>query len=215
MPQSSLPPSYVCPLTRRVMEDPVMDLCAHNFDRAAICEWLEQHDCCPISRKPTELTDLVTNHCLAERIERWKWRQDNRDLMDTVIKVVPPEIDDDTDQHSSSDEESFDSRGYSRVDLESGTGRKIKLNRQKSQSKPKSYYKLRPSTTHELPPHCMLLPQERQVLEVVRIRAAERLAKKRSKQLWCGIFLAIMALAVIAIGLGAAKYLIFQLDNEG
>ena len=75
------PPSFACPLTMEVMEDPVMDQCAHTFERKAVTEWLNSgHSCCPISRKPLTVADLVPNHTLAERIERWKWQKEQGDI---------------------------------------------------------------------------------------------------------------------------------------
>jgi len=71
------PPSgYVCPLTLRPMEDPVVDPCGHTFERRALLGfWLASSNrdrgsgggvgratattvCCPISRKPMMLLPL-------------------------------------------------------------------------------------------------------------------------------------------------------------
>jgi U-box domain len=70
-----LPPvSFVCPLSLKVMENPVMTSCAHTFEHRALADWVEQQACCPISRKPLVMADLVPNHALADRIEQWKWQ---------------------------------------------------------------------------------------------------------------------------------------------
>ena len=96
------------------MNDPVMDTCAHNFEYRAILTWLNggdllgdddnhnnsrprRHAYCPISRKPLRPSDLVRNHELADRIEKYKWMQEyatalpsgldeaeNRDPVDSV-----------------------------------------------------------------------------------------------------------------------------------
>ena len=66
------------------MEDPVMDQCAHTFERHAILGWLDQHESCPISRKPMTADDLLLNHTLAERIDRWQWERDNVSLLKQV-----------------------------------------------------------------------------------------------------------------------------------
>jgi len=75
------PPSFVCPLSRRLMEDPVMDRCAHTYERASIEAWLRGHECCPISRKPLVADDLVPNHALSERIEKWIWLRETDGIM--------------------------------------------------------------------------------------------------------------------------------------
>jgi hypothetical protein len=68
----SPPFNYVCPLTLRLMEAPVYDLCGHAFERAAISDWLEYHNMCPISRRPMEIADLVPSPILQSRIQQWE-----------------------------------------------------------------------------------------------------------------------------------------------
>ena len=52
------------------------DKCNHTFERSAIREYVETHKCCPISHRELSMNQLVTNHTLAERIERWKFYKD-------------------------------------------------------------------------------------------------------------------------------------------
>lgn len=68
-----MPPNFLCPLTMEVMHEPVMDHDGHNFEKAAILEWVQQEETsiCPISHKPLEQSDLVPNDTLRETIQRW------------------------------------------------------------------------------------------------------------------------------------------------
>jgi hypothetical protein len=91
------PSSFVCPLSLEIMDDPVMDLCAHNFERREIEQWLTSsssdncHSChsyCPISRKPLTVQDLVRNDALAERIEKWKWQQQEQSHLTSLFRMT-------------------------------------------------------------------------------------------------------------------------------
>lgn len=68
------PPSeFICTLTMEIMDDPLMSKYGHNYERAAILEWLTSgHDTCPMTRQPMRLSDLISNHRLRGRIHEWK-----------------------------------------------------------------------------------------------------------------------------------------------
>jgi len=97
-PQPSPPPSpppdeFVCPLTLEVMDVPMMDRYGHNFERSAILEWLDRDNnrCCPLTRRPMSLRDLVTNRPLQAKIDFYKYQQRQRQLqrqqMDTTAST--------------------------------------------------------------------------------------------------------------------------------
>ena len=44
--------SFVCPITQAVMEDPVMTADGHTYERAAIEQWLREHDTSPNTGEP-------------------------------------------------------------------------------------------------------------------------------------------------------------------
>lgn len=77
------PPSeFICGLTMEIMDDPLMSKYGHNYERAAILEWLTSgHDTCPMTRQPMRLSDLISNRCLRTRIHEWK--KEHRD--DTTL----------------------------------------------------------------------------------------------------------------------------------
>jgi hypothetical protein len=53
------------------MIHPVMAKTGHNFERDAIMIWVDSNGTCPITRKPLEMSDLVTNHALRIKIQLW------------------------------------------------------------------------------------------------------------------------------------------------
>lgn len=169
---TALPPSFVCPLTRKLMEDPVMDTCAHTFERGAICRWVEAHDCCPISRKPMHLDDLISNHSLAERIERWQWEQENRILIHESIS--PSSSEDETDHHHDH-----------RNDVEMGKWNLLRKKKSLFSSKP-------------LPPQFMLLPQEQAMLNIARRQDEDRDWERRKHDNVRCTLVSVMVLVSVA-----------------
>jgi U-box domain len=159
-----------------------MDHCAHNFERRAICDWLrhEGQHCCPISRKPLLSADLIPNHRLAERIERWKWQCESG--------TVDWEA-------SASDSRSINSderEGGDEVDIERGDRRTRKAKR--SIRKPRQLPTASSVERYESLPKMdlMLLPQERMFLDKVRLQnETEQLTLRRSaycRRLWWTLF---------------------------
>jgi len=53
----------VCPLTKEIMEDPVLLVdSGHTFERSAIEKWIKEgNNCCPVTGKPLRLRMLVQN----------------------------------------------------------------------------------------------------------------------------------------------------------
>jgi hypothetical protein len=195
LPQNCTPASFVCPLTTELMEDPVMDLCAHNFERAAITEWLSSkatHDCCPISRKPLTVDDLVPNHTLAERIDKWKWHQENDGIMFLEETKLSESYSDDDDDDDSVDIESAKvgiiRKGgtlplvRTESDIELVAGRDKRQSRAGGNNKNNNY--------GPVPAEFMLLPQERRVLQIVRMRAQAHREKRRRNAL-CNTFMGV------------------------
>jgi len=151
------------------MSDPVMDLCAHNFERTAAEEWLLLTECCPISRKPLTSQDLVPNHTLAERIEQWQWRQDNDGLLvlpeqrgGKLSQSFSSDAEDDTDEYDNVGVIRKDGAVFSRLESD------IEMAHPTGGSKKQ----------HQVPVELTLLPQERRVLQIVRMRAREHREKK-------------------------------------
>lgn len=84
------PPNYRCPLTLRLMADPVVDSCGHCFDRDAISNWLAFNSICPISRKPLSSSDLIPARTLHERIQHWHTLHGSFDSLDDLSLRFEP-----------------------------------------------------------------------------------------------------------------------------
>jgi hypothetical protein len=214
LPQNSTPASFLCPLTTQLMEDPVMDLCAHNFERAAITEWLSSkatHECCPISRKPLTMDDLVPNHTLAERIDKWQWHQENDGIMFIEeTKLSESYSDDDDDEVDCVDIESAKigrirkggslSPPRTDSDLEMVPGQNTRQSRGGGKKNNNSNY-------GPVPVEFMLLPQERRVLQIVRMRAQEHREKRRRSTL-CNTFMGVSVVVfLVFVSLTIRKFL--------
>ena len=167
-----------------------MDSCAHNFEQKAISEWLRTHSCCPISRKPLVEADLVPNHTLSERIDRWKWQREN----DGIMWKEEEENDEDDPTWTSSDDDV--EKGNGEVRVPKGSRTKGRRSSRRSRTRKHNY--------NEIPADFMLLPQEREVLAIVQSKEAEarsRLHKKR-----CCYRTMITTLGAVMLILGGYLY---------
>lgn len=68
--------SFICPITREVMIDPVETPSGHTFERGAIEKWLSEAEepSCPITSNPLEISTLRPNKTLRQSIEEWRDR---------------------------------------------------------------------------------------------------------------------------------------------
>jgi hypothetical protein len=66
---------FICPITMETMVHPIATRYGQNFERSAIVKWLFEGSgecsCCPLTRKPLNLCDLIHNHKLAAKIQNW------------------------------------------------------------------------------------------------------------------------------------------------
>jgi U-box domain len=68
-----IPHEFVCPITQCIMEHPLLSKRGfHNFERAAILQWLGQSDLCPVTRQSLKPSDLFPNRNLEVRIKTWR-----------------------------------------------------------------------------------------------------------------------------------------------
>jgi U-box domain len=72
-PLSPSPPplAFLCPLTRSIMFDPVLDREGNSFERSAILAYLKDHPISPISRRPLHPGRLVPNHAVRQLIHQY------------------------------------------------------------------------------------------------------------------------------------------------
>ncbi|XP_043702105.1 putative U-box domain-containing protein 42 [Telopea speciosissima] len=81
--------SFFCPLTRKIMDDPVTIESGATYERWAITEWFKKFEdgsedvICPTTGRKLAIRTLNTNVALKTTIEEWKERNEA-----TMIKVV-------------------------------------------------------------------------------------------------------------------------------
>ena len=64
-------PSFVCPITRDVMRDPVILEDGHSYERDAITKWLSIKAVSPNTNKDVDPTVIIPNHLLRTLIREW------------------------------------------------------------------------------------------------------------------------------------------------
>lgn len=87
------PSDFICCLTMEIMDDPLLSKYGHNYERAAILEWLTLgHETCPMTRQSMKLSDLISNHYLRTRIHEWKieHQRDVSRFLEEVPATIEP-----------------------------------------------------------------------------------------------------------------------------
>eukprot|EP00041_Stephanoeca_diplocostata_P028610 m.821782 g.821782 ORF g.821782 m.821782 type:complete len:709 (-) comp23402_c0_seq19:1497-3623(-) len=68
---SSCPHSFICPITREVMVNPVSTSDGHSYERESIIKWLRHNKTSPVTGAVLVTTILTVNHALRNSIEEW------------------------------------------------------------------------------------------------------------------------------------------------
>lgn len=63
------PQDFVCPITRSLMQDPVIAADGHSYERSAIEQWIATKRVSPKTNVPLHNTNLLPNHTLKAAIE--------------------------------------------------------------------------------------------------------------------------------------------------
>jgi hypothetical protein len=66
-----LPPSFVCPITHELMEDPVVTADGQTYERHAITAWFQTHCTSPLTGDRLEHTRLTPNVMARSLIREW------------------------------------------------------------------------------------------------------------------------------------------------
>jgi hypothetical protein len=83
-----VPSAFICPLTMTTMSIPMLTRWGHNFERSAILQWMSKgNECCPLTRRPMTLSDLVRNRPLEEEIRKWKWLHGEGEVTDSETEM--------------------------------------------------------------------------------------------------------------------------------
>ena len=68
---TTFPSSFICPITRELMHDPVATVDGHCFERKAISMWLQNHDTSPVTGARLPHPQLLPIHPLRCAISEW------------------------------------------------------------------------------------------------------------------------------------------------
>lgn len=84
-----IPAEFICPITQDIMWAPLMTKSGFNFEKSAITEWITIGDSnCPLTRRQLQLSDLVPNAALREKIEYWRWKNLIPDSLESDYKIL-------------------------------------------------------------------------------------------------------------------------------
>ena len=64
-----VPEDYICPITQKLIEDPVFAADGHTYEKIAIQEWFEKHDTSPITNLKLENKNLIPNYAIKSCIQ--------------------------------------------------------------------------------------------------------------------------------------------------
>ena len=71
--EASAPPSFLCPISKEIMRDPVIVVSdGHTYERAEIERWFKQSNKSPITNVALYNTTITPNHALRKSIEEWQ-----------------------------------------------------------------------------------------------------------------------------------------------
>jgi hypothetical protein len=99
----NIPVEFICPLTLKMFDIPMVTRYGHTFERHAILHWLEQHHECPLTRSPLSLNDIIIDRSLLSKIRVWKnakrqqQRQDKTDVEPAKVVIDKDTSGDDDD----------------------------------------------------------------------------------------------------------------------
>ena len=66
---------FICPITQEIMDDPVIAVDGHTYDRIAIEEWFTHKRASPKTNSQLDSSALLPNHLIKRQITEWKERQ--------------------------------------------------------------------------------------------------------------------------------------------
>jgi U-box domain len=70
---SRIPSEFICPLTKNIMNDPMMSKTGQNYERDAIVAHLDAgNETCPVTNQPLRISNLISNKTLQWKIQEWR-----------------------------------------------------------------------------------------------------------------------------------------------
>lgn len=88
----NIPSGYECPITRTIMEDPVVTADGHSYERKAIQQWFQAHNTGPMTGALLPHTSLIPNHNLRKAIENFPKILENIQKQEEALKAKEIEL---------------------------------------------------------------------------------------------------------------------------
>jgi len=85
------PRAFLCPITRDVMYEPVLDGEGNTYERSALLTWLSNHSTSPVSRQPLTAHMVTPNNALRESIHEFMGEAWVKELKLQKLKEEKPE----------------------------------------------------------------------------------------------------------------------------
>ena len=73
-----IPLDFICPISKKIMNEPVMAADGRVYDKSSMEQWLKSNDTSPIFGQPLRHKFLMPYNELAGRINHWKMRNSIR-----------------------------------------------------------------------------------------------------------------------------------------
>jgi hypothetical protein len=87
MTTSAPPAEFLCPITKKVMKDPVVTRYGIYFEKKAILEWLNQgNNYCPVTGNPLRPSNLISDKTLEWKIQYWASKNGVTDALKAEVK---------------------------------------------------------------------------------------------------------------------------------
>lgn len=98
MTNARFPLDFACPITKKMMSDPVRTPDGVHFERQAIVQWLEMgHGVCPVTDFPLFAESLRSSPALKVKIQHWQWKmqrlQEREEQSSSAVEEEAPSHD--------------------------------------------------------------------------------------------------------------------------
>ena len=71
--EQAVPPNiFVCPITQELMQDPVIAMDGHTYEKTAIVRWFDRKLSSPKTGCVLEMAILIPNHAMRHQIIEWR-----------------------------------------------------------------------------------------------------------------------------------------------
>jgi hypothetical protein len=87
-----IPPSFMCPISMKIMEDPVVDPDGNTYERTAIESWLQRSSTSPITRAHLTASMLHPNRALRDAIESFHQMTGDAAATRAGQATTPPQV---------------------------------------------------------------------------------------------------------------------------